>query len=514
MGKILSRQISINFFSAFPLGLIILLSILHLAHHMTGINHLASSVLFLVGLLNFILFRGGIRSTKQTACWIVVGLIVFAYTTIISKSLPDFTDSGLYHFQSIRWIEDYPLVSGIANIHSRLGFNNSIFHLHAFCNVFENFSISHHVVNGVIWGYAILLSITLIVSRERFLAGIGIASAVTLLFLFIGNRLSSPQTDTPVFVFQLISLLYAVKWMQFSEKSDLIALISCLALLPTLKLSSAIYGLCITVFVVAIVLFRRKDSLKIAVIYGIFGSVLLVLWGVRSVYLSGYPLYPSTIGGLDLPWTIDQEVLMRERNDVLAWARMPGENYLDSLHNWSWMPSWFERSKRFLIYKVPFILTAAGVIYILLQGIKSSVKNILFASLLLVVGSTLFWFFTGPDPRFLGAVFWVIPIVVFADLYVRVSKSYTWGALLCALSFIGLKHWQLRPPLSFDQVGKITQPDFTEKVNQHGVKMNVTGFSKEGNPIDVWKTPVPAHSSLHPDLKYVDGDLLSGFTKK
>ena len=36
-------------------------------------------------------------------------------------------DSGLYHAQAIRWIEEYGVVPGLANLHCRLAYNSSAF---------------------------------------------------------------------------------------------------------------------------------------------------------------------------------------------------------------------------------------------------------------------------------------------------------------------------------------------------------------------------------------------------
>ena len=41
-------------------------------------------------------------------------------------------DTGLYHAQAIRWIEEYGVVPGLANLHSRFGYNSASFALSAF----------------------------------------------------------------------------------------------------------------------------------------------------------------------------------------------------------------------------------------------------------------------------------------------------------------------------------------------------------------------------------------------
>ncbi|QNP52660.1 hypothetical protein H9L05_02570 [Hymenobacter qilianensis] len=38
-------------------------------------------------------------------------------------------DSGLYHFQTLKWLNEYPTVPGLGNLHGRLAFNSSWFPL-------------------------------------------------------------------------------------------------------------------------------------------------------------------------------------------------------------------------------------------------------------------------------------------------------------------------------------------------------------------------------------------------
>ena len=44
-----------------------------------------------------------------------------------AMAVPDNYDSGLYHFQVIRWIREFPVVPGLGNLHSRYAFNVSFF---------------------------------------------------------------------------------------------------------------------------------------------------------------------------------------------------------------------------------------------------------------------------------------------------------------------------------------------------------------------------------------------------
>ena len=61
--------------------------------------------------------------------WGMIALfLLFAYGT--SRGMIHY-DTGLYHAQSIRWIEEYGVVKGLGNLHCRLAYNSSSFALSA-----------------------------------------------------------------------------------------------------------------------------------------------------------------------------------------------------------------------------------------------------------------------------------------------------------------------------------------------------------------------------------------------
>ena len=79
--------------------------------------------------------------------------LVFAYGT--SRGYIHY-DTGLYHAQSIRWIEEYGIVPGLGNLHSRLAYNSSAFCLSALYSMAFLGGRSYHCCAGFL---AFLLSL-------------------------------------------------------------------------------------------------------------------------------------------------------------------------------------------------------------------------------------------------------------------------------------------------------------------------------------------------------------------
>ena len=57
-------------------------------------------------------------------------------------------DTGLYHAQSIRWIEEYGVVPGLGNLHTRLAYNSASFCLSALYSFAFLGGQSYHCVAG------------------------------------------------------------------------------------------------------------------------------------------------------------------------------------------------------------------------------------------------------------------------------------------------------------------------------------------------------------------------------
>jgi len=87
-------------------------------------------------------------------------IMLMAYGT--SRGYMHF-DTGLYHAQSIRWIEEYGVVPGLANLQARFGYNSAAFSLTALYSMRNVFGQSLHATAG----FFALLSAVLAVDLYR-----------------------------------------------------------------------------------------------------------------------------------------------------------------------------------------------------------------------------------------------------------------------------------------------------------------------------------------------------------
>ncbi|OCC28674.1 putative membrane protein [Leptospira interrogans serovar Canicola] len=91
---------------------------------------------------------------------IVIITFPFLLSALVFSLNPPFAyDSGLYHIQSIKWIQEYSVVPGLANLHGRFGFNPNIFTIFALTSLKEIFKQEIFSVNFVIYSILVLHSI-------------------------------------------------------------------------------------------------------------------------------------------------------------------------------------------------------------------------------------------------------------------------------------------------------------------------------------------------------------------
>ena len=58
---------------------------------------------------------------------VLAGGVLLAALAALSAAPVRLYDTGLYHLPAVRWLSEYPVVFGLANLHQRLGTNSSLF---------------------------------------------------------------------------------------------------------------------------------------------------------------------------------------------------------------------------------------------------------------------------------------------------------------------------------------------------------------------------------------------------
>jgi len=234
---------------------------------------------------------------------------------------------------------------------------------------------------------------------------------------------------------QLLSL--AFRPVEASDHDEFLVFSICFlsAIGVTAKLSFLASAFTISAAALVIYVARRRrvpaatGRRSILPVVAMSAAVVLVPHLTRNVVLSGYIMYPSTLGPFPVDWRIPEPVVRNAQNVLWGWARRPGVPWVDVLGNWNWLGPWAQGAigDRWNV-QAPAVLAVLGGLVLLYHAVTIGWTTITWRRWLLVLPvllSIAFWFFTAPDRRFLVGSNWIL------------------GALILSLSVYELRRTEL-----------------------------------------------------------------------
>ena len=360
---------------------------------------------------------------KRRLCFkwaLIFGLfLLFAYGT--SRGMIHY-DTGLYHAQSIRWLEEYGVVKGLGNLHGRLAYNSSSFALSALYSMAFLGGPSFHCCAGFL---AFLLSLVCLEMGNALRAGRLRASAfarVMCIYYLVNifDEMISPASD---YFMVLLAFYIVIRFLDLLENGERTILpygllcVLCVFLM-TVKLSAALI-LLLTVYP-AIRLLRERKWKEIGVYLGL-GMVTAIPFFIRNVLLSGWLVYPFTqIDLFSVSWKIPKGLADYDAKEIQVYGRGYTDVLQFDLSMREWMPDWF----RALAGSDKLFVLAAAVSVL---ALFVYVVGMIFGwwrrrwELLLVQGtvaaSFVFWLCTSPLIRYGCVWVYLTPAVVFGGIY-------------------------------------------------------------------------------------------------
>jgi hypothetical protein len=361
-----------------------------------------------------------------TLAWLALIVLTVLHNAIFA---PSNSDTGLYHAQAIRWMEYYPAVPGLGNLHGRFAYNshwlvaNAIFSL-AFLGL-----RSFHLLPSAFFLVVMLFCFggaLAWLNGQRTTANVLKALIIPLAFYTLGSEISSPGTDLPAI---LLTWLVAVLWLEMHEEGNatsethhaLLVILPAFAL--TIKLSTA------PLLLFSLLGFwpwvRRKAFRQPLVLTAI---VLLVLfpWVIRNVIISGYVVYPQTLIDLfNVDWKIPLSRAAAEQNGVLGWSRVPGiDPAISTKMPFSeWFPLWLARlttgrTLSFFTAALAPVLVGGGLAFLRSKKFYNTLVPLTVAA----YAGFLFWLGSAPDFRF-GYGFIILLLLIPAYLMIEIIQT-------------------------------------------------------------------------------------------
>lgn len=374
--------------------------------------------------------RGGNRGVNKAACGKIIFtlflFLLYAYGT--SRGIIHY-DTGLYHAQSIRWIEEYGAVKGLGNLHCRLAYNSAAFALSALYSMAFVTGQSYHCVTGFL---ALLLASVCFeitgIFKRKYIKPSDFARVMGIYYLInIFDEMISPASD---YFMTLTAFYIVIRFMDLLEEREEMAapyaLLGVLCVfLMTLKLSAAL--LILLTVKPAVMLIKEKKWKEIA-LYLFMGALTAAPFLIRNVVLSGWLVYPFTaIDFFNVDWKIPEGAAAYDAKEIQVWGRGYDDVSKYDMPFWEWLPDWFKKlgGTDKVFAAAAFASCVVCVLRIIWYTIQKHMKkqnklcvspdNILLEATLAL--SFLFWLFTSPLFRY-GCV------------YVYLTTAVVWGDIL------------------------------------------------------------------------------------
>ena len=401
-------------------------------------------------------------------------------------------DTDLYHFNIIRWLNEYAAVPGLGNLHSRLGHTSGFL---IFSALIDNLWWDGHCA----WiTYALIITVVFVQWLWIiFFPGRDMPLRCRLFCLFTVPYMVHLITTThPTLYFDEIALV--IQLVLFSElmkypfqsavgkqedgvlSPGIVPWLMSLATLAVLgfsvkpigALSLAAILIIDAIFLLKYTLPARTNRLRVVkpaiAVYAI-AALILVGHVSRNTILTGWLLYPAPFGNIHSEWsmpkysdgTISQmQSVMGQYEIIKAWARLPGrESHMALTKGFSfWFPKWRNR-----VWKgIEPLCLYLGCAFILLHVISLAMhrkgkREILWDLVLIAISAAnlVYWFTSAPDMRFGRAFFWIWAGVggtlFFSGAFIKPSIAYalTTVAVFYALTAMTIYYipWNHHPTL-------------------------------------------------------------------
>lgn len=376
---------------------------------------------------------------KGLICVLLLGTAAYALAT---SGAPKLIDTDWYHAQTIRWIEEYGCVTGVANLFYSLGFNSAQHYFDALYSMKTVFGVSLHAAGGY---FGILLFFHGCIrlaewkTHKRHI-GDGLAFAEVVYTIIVTAFFADPYTDTLPNCLVFFILTEWITLLETKEEEDFPYAFLCIFGVFATVVKTSVVMVLLLVIQPAVKLIKNKSWRKIAG-YICAGIMIVVPFFITNVRVTGYLVYPaSAVDLFDVPWKIDIEIVKYSVASMIHDARAVNMTMDEVLNSGlAWVPIWFKNdsaSHKILYLAVCFLLVfdIVGTIFLIVK--KKTVEVSMLLPRLVVMIGLVYWFFTIPQVKYCW-VFLLFPLAVVPMIYLeKLSECSKIGK--CALVTAGV----------------------------------------------------------------------------
>lgn len=345
---------------------------------------------------------------------VIVFSIFFVAALFFTTEGNFFSDSGYYHEQSIRWIEELGTVKGSVHILKRLAYNSCYFCQCALYSMRDIFSQSLHCLSGF---YGILVMGYALAGFNKSIRTNAIRLAPFVYFILLCSEITSPASDYPL----VFSVFYvAIRWFELrDDNEEHYSPYALLSLFVVFLISIKLTVGCLILIVIKPAIAMIKEKRVKEIITSIMAGIIILLpYFIRNYIICGWLIYPFTkIDIFNPDWKLPMRHVQADADEIKVWGRGMGQiggQVTDSIK--VWLPHWWEYMSvpNRMIVASAIIVLSVYLVYrvcrfiseVIRHGIKKTATEVvidnidryIFEAALLF--SLLYWFFESPLFRY------------------------------------------------------------------------------------------------------------------
>ncbi|MEW6080096.1 MAG: hypothetical protein AB1724_19985 [Thermodesulfobacteriota bacterium] len=353
--------------------------------------------------------------------WIIILVFFVVLTQILFYSFNPMTtyDTWLYHDQALKWNEQYSIVPGLGNLHTRLAYPSTFFLTNA---LFDNNTT--YVFSSFLYIFLLCLGsggLNRVLRRQIDVLSVAQSLSLIALPVFIRD-LPSLSNDIGGGIFYIAAMaLISMAETQKSPARKIMALwVSLYAITVKLTfLPLGLYGLYLLYDDL-----KNKKYFTALFAYGLPVVSLYIPFLIRNVIVSGYLIYPFRyVDFFNVEWKIPLRTLVSDSQWIASWARVPGLSPQEVLGQgfMHWFLPWISVDYN-MVFVMLFVFCSL-VFFVSFLVLKTDRATDFPIACLISLISVLFWFMTAPDIRFGFSIMLVFGSFSIAPLLCRLIKS-------------------------------------------------------------------------------------------
>lgn len=403
---------------------------------------------------------------------------IFLITLAQSATKPYILDNESYYIQTIKWINEYGYVIGLANLHGFLAQNSAWHTLQAGFN-FSFITDFLNDLNGFLFVLISLLAIEKLHNYKSALDLQGLCLGLILLFApFFMQFTNAPSPDLLVFV--LTPYIFYVFITQFDkiDTDSFKVFLSLVVFLCFVKVTIAITSLLVLILFVKHFQSLRRNLLD----YILLGGIVLLLFIIKNAIISGYALFPiEAVDLFNFDWKQPKALMsLSTYGTAAALNDNPDVSlFINSIRRFLF---WLNTPKLHGVFNKTYILLLLIYPWVIYK-IKSR-RSLLIIYMLALLQFVILWN-SSPQYRFFFVFIIFLSIQIFVSLFknknillyfVFVSVFLSGVPLFIEVNLKAFTNNSLALKLTEFNLKNILIPEKNSKNNTEYSKENIDGF--------------------------------------